>query len=132
MFGFGAKTENRFRRVEDAARRGTRDSIRRTAFAIGRFAKGLIEKSRKPSSKGSPPTTRGRGGKNLRAAIWTDADAESAFIGPRASVVGDVGEAHEFGVKRKGDEFDERPFMGPALEANQDRFASDWRGSIGE
>tara|TARA_Y100000310_G_C20640368_1_gene793559 strand:- start:772 stop:1194 length:423 start_codon:yes stop_codon:yes gene_type:complete len=126
------KVESYWERVAIATKRAQFETIRHAAFGILRYAKGLIKKSDEPSAKGDPPTTRGYGGKNLKAAIWADIESDSAFVGPRASIVGDVGEAHEFGVKRRGDTFDERPFMGPALMANQDSFADDWRGRIGE
>lgn len=131
MFGATSKVQPQFQRVQQAAETATYRNIRHAAFSISKKAKASIEKSERSSKPGSPPTTRGKGGHNLKGAIYTDADKDSAVIGPRASIVGDVGEAHEFGKSRKGDEFDERPFMGPALEASVDRFASDWHGSIG-
>lgn len=125
------KTEWRDRQLREAVDRVTFRSIRSAAFGISRTAKASIVKSPKASAPGSPPATRGQGGKNLRGAIFVDADRESGIIGPRFSVVGDVGEAHEFGKSRKGDKFDERPFMLPALEENLDRFAQEWAGQVG-
>ena len=132
MIGATTKVEVNTQRIVEAAKRSTFENLRHAAFRISKDAKASIVKSKEPSGQGDPPTTRGRGGHNLRGAIFVDADKESAIIGPRASFVGDSGEAHEFGKTRKGDQFDERPFMGPALERNLDRFASDWGGSIGE
>jgi phage gpG-like protein len=131
MFGVKATVVDEMHKVSGAKDRAKFENIRHAAFRIAKDAKASIVKSSEPSEPGSPPTTRGRGGKNLRGAIFTSADKESAVIGPRASYVGDVGAAHEFGESRKGDDFDERPFMRPALENNLDRFASDWQGSIG-
>lgn len=132
MFGMKATTQNNFGRVARAASDATYRNIRHAAFSIGKAAKGLIKKSSEPSDAGDPPTTRAKGGKNLRGAIFTAADKDSALIGPRESWVGDVGEAHEFGVPREGDRFPERPFMNPALMMSIPRFAKDWEGSIGE
>lgn len=132
MFGMSGKVDDQSARVKRAAETATFRTIRSAAFAIGRYAKGLIVKSKSPSLPGESPTTRGRGGKNLRGAIFTDSSKDSAIIGPRFSMVGDVGQAHEFGKTRKGDDFEKRPFMRPALEANLNRFASDWQGEIGE
>lgn len=131
MIDAKTKTEWDERRLREEIDRTTFRSIRSAAFAISRTAKASIEKSDKPSDPGSPPATRGRGGHNLRGAIFVDADTDSAVIGPRASIVGDVGAAHEFGGTYKGDKFDERSFMGPALEANLDRFARGWSGQVG-
>lgn len=119
-------------RVEKAAEKAAFENLRHAAFSIAKTAKGSIKKSKEPADPGEPPHTRGQGGQNIRGAIFTAATKEDAIIGPRGSRVGDVGEAHEFGKSRKGDTFEERAFMGPALEAQVDRFASDWRGTIGE
>lgn len=132
MIGFTFNSEPQFQRIQKAADDATFRSLRSAAFAISRTAKQSIKTSREASLPGEPPTTRGRGGKNIRGSIFTDADRETAVIGPRFSFVGDVGEAHEFGKSRKGDDFPERPFMQPALEENLSRFARDWQGSIGE
>lgn len=131
MFDMSVKTESKFSRVKREADDATYRNIRHAAFSISKKAKKSIKKRRTPSAPGSPPTTRGRGGKNYRAAIYVAASKESALIGPRASVIGDVGEAHEFGKTRMGTEFPERAAMGPALEESLDRFAADWKGSVG-
>lgn len=132
MFGMTSQVEPHLQRVEKSAEEATYRNIQHGLFSIGKRAKASIKKSKKPSAPGSPPTTRGRGRKNLRGAIFTDANRESGIVGPRHSFVGDVGEAHEFGKERKGDQFPERSFMGLALAASTDRFAARWQGSIGE
>lgn len=107
-----------FRNMGHAAARITIDS------------KESIEVAPGPSPAGTPPHTRK---KQLPRAIVYDYDrkAQSAVIGPRFSVVGEAGAAHEFGGEFRGDLFDERAFMGPALDQNIPRFAEDWRGSVG-
>ena len=57
--------------------------------------------------------------------------ANVAVIGPRASVVGDVGKGHEFGGEFRGEDYPERPFMGPALEETEDTFGNSFAGSLG-
>jgi hypothetical protein len=133
-FSFGGSASKKLdtKKIEAAASRAQFENLRHAGFRISKDAKASIKKSKEPSDKGEPPTTRGKGGHNLRGAIFVDSEKDSVIIGPRASFVGDAGEAHEFGKTRKGDQFDERPFMGPALAENVDRFASDWHGSIGE
>jgi hypothetical protein len=98
---------------------------------IRKDAQESIVVSPEPSLPGTPPHTRKR---QLPRAIRFDYDKreQSAVIGPRFSVVGEAGEAHEFGGEFRGDTFDERPYMLPALERNIPRFAQDWEGSIGE
>jgi hypothetical protein len=124
--------EPKFEKVEQAADKGAYENFRHAGFSISKAAKKSIRKSKEASEPGDPPTTRGRGRQNLKGAIYTVHDKESAMIGPRASYVGDSGEAHELGKARHGTRFEERPFMAPALEASLPRFASDWQGSIGE
>ena len=92
----------------------------------------------RPLEPGTPPHTHTgshRKGKvrwgNLQRAIAYDATKDDAIIGPRFSVVGLAGRAHELGEVFHGEEFDERAFMGPALDDNLTRFAQDWDGSIG-
>lgn len=131
MFSVKSNIRPEFKRVEKAADEATYRNIRHAAFSISKRAKSSIKKRKRPSDPGSPPSTKGRGRKNIRGAIFVAATRDEGIIGPRASFVGDVGEAHEFGKKRKGDSYPERSFMGPALLANLDRFAASWRGSIG-
>jgi len=119
------------RKVSGAVERAKFENFRHAGFRISKDAKASIKKSGEPSEPGQPPTTRGKGGHNLRGAIFTNADKESVIVGPRASFVGDAGHAHEFGAPRGSDEFSERPFMLPALLNNIDRFAADWQHSIG-
>ncbi len=132
MFGFDVKVEPQFDRVQRAADDATFRNLRHAGFGVSKAAKESIVKSPNASLPGDPPTTRGRGRHNLKSAIFVDASAEDVIIGPRSTYVGDSGEAHEFGKSRKGDDFAERSFMGPALEAVIPRFADDWQGSIGE
>ena len=131
MFSMTSEIQPHFKHVEKATDDATYRNIRHAAFSISKRAKASIKKSKRPSDPGSPPNTRGRGRKNIRGAIFTDSDRYSAVIGPRYSFVGDVGEAHEFGRKRKGDSFEERSFMGKSLAESTDRFAASWHGSIG-
>jgi len=132
MFGMTANVQDTTKRVEDAAEKATFGSFGHGAARISKDAKESIETSPVPSKPDEPPHTRGKQGHNLRGAIRFDADKEGALIGPLHSLVGTAGEAHEFGGRHRGETFDERSFMGPALLRNLDRLAGDWEGSIGE
>jgi hypothetical protein len=113
------------------------DAVDRAAFknfghAAARIRKDAIESivvSPVASTPGTPPHTRR---KQLTNAIVFDANKDGAVIGPRFSRVGDAGAAHEFGGEFRGQLYPERQFMLPALESNLDRFADEWRGSVGE
>lgn len=129
---FGAAVEkiiDHTQKVRQAAERAAKRAFARTAFKIGGTAIKSIQPSPEPSPPGSPPHTRKR---RLSRAIRYYADVHGAVIGPRASVAGDVGIAHEFGGSFRGQEFPERPFMKPALEANLDQFAGEFSGSISQ
>lgn len=121
-----------FKRVADAAKTAKFENLRHGGLSVAKQAKSLIKTSSKSSRPGQPPTTRAQSGHNLRGAIFSDADEDSAMIGPRHSFVGESGRAHELGEDFEGDSFDERAFMKPSLEYSVPRWHADWAGSIGE
>ena len=131
MFGFTVKVEPEMQRVEQAADRSIITNIRHAAFAIRKTIRESIKKSSEPAEPGQPVATRGKRG-NVRNAIFAVVEDDVAIIGPRASFVGDAMEAHEFGGTRGKNRYEPRPTSGPGLEANTDRFAESFRGSIGE
>lgn len=161
MIGMKVKIEDTMNRVEDAAEKAAyrnfghaaasiakdaKSTIRRAPKAVGkssqagtkrdskgRFVKGSGKKKRTrgaqvSSPPGTPPYTR-RG--QLKRAIKYAANKDGAVIGPEFSKVGVSAEAHEFGKQYKGADYPDRPFMGPALQRNINRFAQSWAGSIG-
>jgi len=132
LFGITIKTESRFHRVEQAAEKATFRNFGHAASRIRKDAAASIERAEGPSAPGTPPHTHRR--VFLRRALRFHVDKErgDAIIGPRASIVGDVGEVLEFGGKRGDTTHPARPFMFPALERNVPRFAADWVGAIGE
>lgn len=84
----------------------------------------------KPSPVGHPVYSH-RNKSFVSRGVRFDADADDAVIGFAKSKYGDVMEVHEKGGQRFGQQFDQRPTVQPGLEANLERFAGDWRGSIG-
>ena len=123
------KLVNDFERVRREADRAARNVFAKAAFRIFRDAQASIERSSTPSAPGSTPHTK-RG--QLKRSIRYDATKDGAIIGPKASMVGTSGEVHEFGGSYRGGSFPERPFMGPALSRELDKFAGEFSGSIGE
>lgn len=125
-----------------AVERATFRNLGHAAATIRNDAIGSIVQAEGPSRPGTPPHTHTGGltkkgkirrGQLQRAITFDYSKSErTAVIGPRATVVGTSGAAHEFGGVFKGQDYPVRAFMGPALERNLDRFAEDWRGSIGE
>jgi hypothetical protein len=131
MIGTKVKVEPHTSRVAAAADRATFKNLGHAAARVMRDARAKFEKSAEPSEPGQPPHTRkGQMPRSIRFDV--SRPAQSAVIGPRESIVGESGAAHELGETFHDDDFVERPFMLPALEDNVDRFASDWGYSIGE
>lgn len=131
MFGFKVEISERFQAVQKAADRAIFQNIRHAAFSIRKYVRDSIKRSDTPAAPGQPVATRGRRG-NVKNSIFVAADDSTALIGPRYSFVGDAMEAHEFGGRRFGNVYAARPTMKPGLDANTDRFADAFRGSIGE
>lgn len=129
-FQAGGSFETSVRKVFEEAEKAAFRNFQHAAASISKDAKASIKTSADPSDPGEPPHTRRR--VFLRRAIRYAANKDGAIIGPLASVVGLSAEAHEFGGRYKGNEYPERPFMGPALERAIPRFAGSWQGSIGQ
>lgn len=131
MFGFDFKFEDNTAAVAKAAQRESAKAIGRAAGRIRKTAIASISRGQEASAPGSPPNTR-RG--QLKRAIRFDVNRESleAVIGPMESMVGTSAAAHEFGEEYKGQDYPERPFMGPALDDNITAFAEEFSGTIGE
>jgi hypothetical protein len=58
------------------------------------------------------------------------AAAQSVVIGPDHEVAADSGAAHEFGGPFRQEQYQKRPFMGPALEKVKDRLPRMWAASV--
>lgn len=140
MIGLNVQITNTTHRVTDAADKASFKNVGHAAASIRNAAIASIIPSDEPSAPGSPPHTRKRitrKGKQLKGQLQRaivfhhDRATNTAVIGPRHSVVGESGAAHEFGEEFKGDSFVQRPYMGPALDKNLGRFADDFQGAIG-
>lgn len=109
------KLKLRLERIEKAVQRARSGNLRSVGYLISTLAKGSIRNSQQKSQPGQPPTTR-RG--LLRRAIRYELaqDRQSVVIGPAFSIAATAGEPHEHGGLYKGEQYEQRPFMGPALE----------------
>lgn len=124
------KVVNNFKAVQAAAKKAAQTNLFRSAAGVRKDAIASIERSPGASEPGKPPHSR-RGA--LQRAILYSVDKQnmSAVIGPAASKVSASASAHEHGLIYKGQEYPERPFMGPALEGRYEQFAGSFAGSIG-
>lgn len=129
MFGLTISTTDDFRKVEEAEKKATVRALKIAGFAIRADAIKSIEQSPDASAPGQPPHSR-RG--QLRRAILYDVDASSrvAVVGPRATLVGESAQAHEFGGAYKKQDYPARPFMRPALDQELDKIPAGFSGQI--
>lgn len=103
---------------------------------------GRVVTRKVPSRPGTPPHTHTAGvtkkgkpkaGFLPRAIVFVvDKAKQEAVIGPRASIIGESGGAHELGGEFRGQDYPERAYMYPALQRNLSRFGSGMAASLGE
>lgn len=100
-----------------------------TTNRLSKRGKRIRARIYRPSPVGSPVYSHKSKGWVSRG-VKFEANKDGAVIGFAHSVYGDVMHAHEFGDWRKGQKFDPRPTVRPALDQNINRITSYWRGSI--
>jgi len=138
---FETRVRLREQRLLKAIERAASGSLRSVGYAISQIAKAKIKRGptagggrgrrrkTKPSSPGQPPhTRRGQLRRAIRYAMTSDQAA--VVVGPVYSMVEDVGKAHEFGGKYKGERYPRRPFMGPSLEEALPKIGPQFKGSV--
>jgi len=129
MISLQSKAAFNARKVRRRAKSANIRSLGHAGAAIRLAARRSIRKSSKASRPGSPPHTRkGR----LRGAILyaVEREKDRVVIGPRYTVAGPSGMAHEFGGRFRRQVYPRRAFMGPALEKVRDRLPRMWAGSV--
>lgn len=116
-------------KVTEATKRGNLSALSKAAFSIFKEAQESIKVSGFASSAGSAPHS--KAGQLKRSIKYSlDKENESAVIGPQFSLMGEAASAHEFGGTYHGEQYPQRPFMGPALQKNLDKIPTYWSGSI--
>ena len=129
MIGLKVRTEDRSKAVLARAKAASIKSLGHAGAAIRLTARRSIRRGEKPSPPGAPPhTRRGQLKRAIRYAV--EREKERVVVGPEHAVVGPSGMAHEFGGRFRGDRYDRRPFMGPALVKIRDRLPRRWAGSV--
>lgn len=124
-----ARTKFDPKKLKRAAKAGSIKSLGHAGASIRLVARRSIKKSKQPSTPGSPPHTRkGRIKNAIKYAV--SADKQSVVIGPDVEVAGTSAKAHEFGGQYKREQYDKRPFMGPALNKTKERLPAMWAGSV--
>ena len=104
-------------------------TISHAASTVRLIAKRSIRSSKKKSAVGTPPHTHT---KKLPRSIIYYADKKTmwAIVGTSVNIVGEAGQAHEFGGLYKRTRYDKRPFMLPALEKVAPRLPSEWASNF--
>ena len=129
MIGISCKTTNNFGGLERKAKQAGYRNLGHAAAMLRRFATQSIRRSKRPAAVGSPPHTQtGR----LRKAIlfFNDRQRQEAIIGPSKNLIGLAGAEHEHGGKFRRERFEQRSYMGPALEKITPSLPPMWAGSI--
>ena len=122
-------TRDEIPKVIRKAKRGQMESIWRASGYVRTVMRNTLGKKKTPRPPGQPATSRtGR----ARSSILFAADKrdQSSIIGPSYRMVGRSMQAHEFGIKYKGDKFAARPFAGPSIDKATPKLAPFWRGAV--
>ncbi len=124
-----ARTKTDWKKVIAAAKRANITSLGHAGAATRLAARKSITKAKGASAPGKPPhTRRGRLRNAIKYALASD--KQSVVIGPDYAVAADSGAAHEFGGNYRRQNYDRRPFMGPALEKVKDRLPRFWGSTV--
>ncbi len=132
MIGMRVKTIDQTPRVRKAVDRANYRNLGHVVASLRKWAMRSIKRGKAASVAGTPPHTRGKRRLPRSILFHAERDGLSAIVGPVHSRMGIVGESLEFGKTYMGTEYPERPFMGPALDANADRMPAYWLHSVGE
>ena len=129
MVGMKVKTKSQMQKVVRKAKRGNIESLGHAGAAIRLVAKRSVRKKKGPAPAGQPPHTHT---KRLPRAIKYAVEKQRGrvVIGPDVESFGTAGKAHEHGGVYKQEHYEQRPFMGPALEKTKERLPRMWAGSV--
>jgi hypothetical protein len=120
------------RKIEKLAEKGIFRSLGNAAASVRSTARKFIKRRKGASPEGEPPHTRKGKAKRADAVLFSvDKNRDTAFIGFMEPVLGMSMSAHEHGGTFLGQEFPQRPTLGPALLANQVRFGNEFRAILG-
>lgn len=143
MLAVATKIVSNVAAVQKAVDRAEYATIAHGAASIRKDAIESIKPGDGPSQPGTPPHThtqkiikRGKNKGKVRAGVIprsilfaVDKAAGIAVIGTSARLAGQSGSPHELGGEYKGEHFDKRPFMVPAMLRQSSRFGELFVGS---
>ena len=129
MIGIFVRTQDHTDEVKRKVKAASFRSLGHAGAAIRLTARRSIRKRKRPSAPGSAPHTR-QGQLRRAIAYSVEKQKERVVVGPEHAIVGPSAMAHEFGGDFRGEKYQRRPFMGPALKKIQDRLPRQWAGSV--
>jgi hypothetical protein len=116
-------------KVKKPMEEATYKSLNQAAASLRLIAKRSIRKRKKPSPAGTPPST--QTSRLPRSIVFfVDRKRSYAIVGPSYDLIGPAGAAHEQGGMLRGTDYDQRPFMVPAMEKIIPRLPSMWAASF--
>jgi len=129
MIGLKSRTHFDGRKVHEKAKQANITNLGHAGAAIRLVARRSIRKRKGSASAGSPPNTHTR--RLPRAILYAvDRSRSVVVIGPAKHLAGTSGKPHEHGGYYKGERYDRRSFMGPALVKLKDRLPKLWANSV--
>ena len=121
------------KKVVNAVDKATRAVLSKAGSFIRQTAIGSIRTRKKSAHPGNPPHSHNGWFKRL-IFFGYDATNQSVVVGPQLLNGGKgnptVPEVLERGGVRKGQSYHAFPYMGPALDANQEKFAGLFAGAV--
>lgn len=103
--------------------------LQRAGYLVSKEAADSIEISDKTSQPGRP--VHSRRGKSKRAIRYeVDREAMAANVGFSGSIMGTTMAVHEHGGTERGQRYEPRPVMGPALERTINQLAGGFEDSL--
>ncbi|HYW78050.1 MAG TPA: hypothetical protein VE890_00675 [Thermoguttaceae bacterium] len=129
MIRLQSRTHFDGRKVHQKAKQANITNLGHAGAALRLIARRSIRQRKGPAPAGSPPHTHTR---RLPRAILYAVDRQRSLvvIGPAKHLAGTSGRAHEHGGQYRGERYERRPFMGPALVKIKNRLPKLWAGSV--
>lgn len=129
MVGVKATTKTDMLKVVRKAKQANITNLGHAGAAVRLTAARSIRKRKGPAPAGQPPHTHTR---RLPRAIKyaVEKQRQRVVIGTDVQSFGTAGRAHELGGQFRGQHYEKRPFMLPALEKNKSRLPRLWAASI--
>lgn len=116
------------RKLEQAVKFANFRNLGQAGAIVRKLGAKSLKKSPRKSAAGTPPNT--RKGALPKAILYAVEEGRRVVVGPAYHLMKNAGRAHEKGGKFRGDVYEKRPFMVPALLRVRSQIPSIWRDSV--